>query len=268
MRFRHTDFDDSVNVTRENPLYTLAKYASACLGLVLALYIASALAVDIIAERMDYDTEIWIGDRLAQTPPADVPPEKQRYVETLFAAIPKEGLPPLPYRVQVVEDATPNAGALPGGLIRVHSGLLEAVPSENGLTFVLGHELGHYANRDHLKGLGRGLVVSALSILFLGEGRATANLLGHAIDLSGLEFSRKQETQADLWGLKLLAARYGHAGGAADFFSAVEGRDTPRWAELLSTHPASSARINAVHDAVKRLGYPERETIPQPYYRP
>ena len=49
----------------------------------------------------------------------------------------------------------------------VSTGLLEQTASENELAFVVGHEIGHFRNRDHLRGLGRGvafgLVLAALS---------------------------------------------------------------------------------------------------------
>ncbi len=67
-----------------------------------------------------------------------------------------------PYELQlaILEEESPNAFAVPGGAIYVTRGLLDSVESENELAFVLGHEIGHFRNRDHLRGLGRGLIVS------------------------------------------------------------------------------------------------------------
>ena len=45
-----------------------------------------------------------------------------------------------------------NAVALPGGNIVVFAGLLKEIKSENELAMILGHELGHFAHRDHLRG--------------------------------------------------------------------------------------------------------------------
>jgi Zn-dependent protease with chaperone function len=71
----------------------------------------------------------------------------------------------LPYQITVhVQPSTAvNAAALPGGHMLVFSGLLTEMRSENELAFVLAHELGHYAHRDHLRGLGRALVLMAAS---------------------------------------------------------------------------------------------------------
>ena len=65
-----------------------------------------------------------------------------------------------PFHVYVTEVDDINAIALPGSNIIVFSGLLQNIQSENELVMVLGHELGHYAHKDHLRGLGRGLGIS------------------------------------------------------------------------------------------------------------
>ena len=68
---------------------------------------------------------------------------------------------PYPLQVNLVESETPNAFAFPGGKIVVFSSLLDSVQSENGLAFVLAHELSHFQNRDHLRGMGRSIVFTA-----------------------------------------------------------------------------------------------------------
>ena len=45
--------------------------------------------------------------------------------------------------VVVFEDASPNAFALPGGRIGVHSGLLRVAETPAQLAAVIGHEVGH-----------------------------------------------------------------------------------------------------------------------------
>jgi Zn-dependent protease with chaperone function len=67
-----------------------------------------------------------------------------------------EGLPKFSYKVSVHDQATVNAVALPGGNIIVFKGLLTELKSENEVAMILAHELGHYAHRDHLHGIGQG----------------------------------------------------------------------------------------------------------------
>jgi Zn-dependent protease with chaperone function len=67
------------------------------------------------------------------------------------------------YKIHIIPDPRINAMALPGGNIVVFSALIKETGSENELAFVLAHELGHFANRDHLRGLGRRLLLLTAS---------------------------------------------------------------------------------------------------------
>ncbi|MCA9771470.1 MAG: M48 family metallopeptidase, partial [Myxococcales bacterium] len=71
---------------------------------------------------------------------------------------------PYTFRVSVIDAPEPNAMAMPGGRILVTQGLLDRVESENELASVLGHELGHFHGRDHLRGLGRSAGIALLSV--------------------------------------------------------------------------------------------------------
>ncbi len=64
-----------------------------------------------------------------------------------------------------------------GGHILLFQGLLDILKTENSLSFVIGHELGHFKNRDHLRGLGRGIVLTALSATFTGANSNLTSLL-------------------------------------------------------------------------------------------
>ena len=170
------------------------------------------------------------------------------------------------FRAHVIDDPAPNAHALPGGVLIVTSGLLERIETENELAFVLGHELGHFAGRDHLRGLGRGLAITvAWAALGLGGGQIE-HLAGVASAVSARHFDRTQESDADLFGLDLLAAEYGHTGGTAAVFERVLREPDPdprsgdpdrldRLGAALSTHPLGPDRIAALEAARALAGY-------------
>jgi Zn-dependent protease with chaperone function len=127
---------------------------------------------------------------------------------------------PYVYEIAIWDESEANAVALPGGVIAVTRGLLDSVESENELAFVLGHELGHFHNRDHLRGLGRGAVFSLLLVVVgLGGGGSAVQLASLAGQLAQREADRDREIEADHFGLALLAAEYGHVSGAEIFFS-------------------------------------------------
>src|SRR5919198_33974 len=69
-------------------------------------------------------------------------PELQTYVQQLGAKLAASSeRPNLPWSFKVVDDASPNAFALPGGFIFVTRGLLGLIDSEAELASVVGHEI-------------------------------------------------------------------------------------------------------------------------------
>jgi predicted Zn-dependent protease len=155
---------------------------------------------------------------------------------------------PYTFRVFAVDAPEPNAFALPGGAIALTTGLLEQVDSENELAFVLAHELGHFAARDHLRGLGRGLTLGLLLQAIGGFGASDA-VPSLASDLASRGFARDQERDADAFALDLVVAEYGHAGGADRFFARLPDAEAElgdRAAVWFRTHPLTEGRIRAL----------------------
>ncbi|MEB3231435.1 MAG: M48 family metallopeptidase, partial [Leptolyngbyaceae bacterium] len=114
------------------------------------------------------------------------------------------------YQVLYIPEDTVNAIAIPGDRIIIYQGLLDEMESENELMMVLGHELGHFANRDHLRGLSRQLTVRLLLATFLGDaGSIGAIASSGASMVASAQFSQQQEYQADEIGLRLLDQEYG-----------------------------------------------------------
>jgi len=119
--------------------------------------------------------------------------------------------PELFYHFRVVDDATINAFALPGGHIYIHRGLLNHLNSEAELAAVLGHEIGHVTARHavqrytQIQGYRLGMIVTSIFVpMQPGTGNLTDLLAASFI--SG--FGREQELQADE-----LALRYAPRAG-------------------------------------------------------
>lgn len=154
---------------------------------------------------------------------------------------------PIHLDVSCSEEA--NAFAFPGGAISVTKGLLEKVKTENGLMFILGHEIGHFKNRDHLQGFGRQIVLgTVLALIGIGT---EANQLLNLSQLPMRSFQRDQETNADAVGLDLLEKLYGHTHGADEFFNYLASKESDAEkivAKFASTHPASADRLEFVRN--------------------
>ena len=69
------------------------------------------------------------------------------------------------FTIKVIPGKDVNAFAVPGDTILLVEELLNKVETENELAMVLGHELGHFHFRHHLKGMGRRLVMGFFSMM-------------------------------------------------------------------------------------------------------
>ncbi len=79
---------------------------------------------------------------------------------------------------------------------------------------------------------------------------APVNQLGHA------KFSRTRETAADAEALRILNCRYGHVGGATEFFEAMKDEEQSVFglSHYAASHPAMQERIDTLNAAIKASG--------------
>ncbi|MFQ5535443.1 MAG: M48 family metalloprotease [Sphingomonadales bacterium] len=178
-----------------------------------------------------------------------------------------------PVTVTVLDSPVVNAFALPGGYIYVTRGLLALANSEAELAGVLAHEIGHVTARHTAERYSRATVANIGSML-LGSVVGSSELqklatLGSQAYLAG--FSREQEYQADLLGVRYLGRTGYDPFAEADFlaamgnYSALEarlaGQDGRAGGSFLSTHPGTAKRVRAAIAAAGGTGS-------QPHARP
>jgi predicted Zn-dependent protease len=157
------------------------------------------------------------------------------------------------YEVHVAEDETLNAFALPGGVIVVHTGLIDATTRPEELAGVLAHEVQHVELRHSLRGLIQEMGLRGLWSYATGDLGAT--LGGQAaLELTSLSFSRDAEREADQRGLDALAAAGIDPAGMPAFFKVMsqKARDAP--VAFMSTHPSSAERERELRQRVEALG--------------
>lgn len=137
--------------------------------------------------------------------------EKQlnQILDKLENLLPEKSKKDRDYQVLYIREDVVNAMAIPGDTIIIYEGLLKKIESENELVMILGHELGHFQNRDHLHRLGNMLLVKILLSYFLGD----LETLSSGVDVINVivnsQYSQKQESKADEIGLNLLNQYYG-----------------------------------------------------------
>ena len=267
MRFTPRHPGTNVNVSATHPLKEFAVLAGGLLAVAVGLYLSLGLAVDLIVPRLSLDLEKKLAGafvhRLAKT---DADPDANRALQDLVDRL-RERCAPLPYAVTVhlQPAAAVNAAALPGGHIVVFSGLLAEMTTENELAFVLAHELGHYAHRDHLRGLGRALVLMTAFTVLLGADNGFNDMIGRGLTLTDLSFSRQQETRADEYALETLFCHYGHPAGATAFFSRIpKAGDPGRFGHYFASHPENRRRIAHLEGLIRQRGIPDGPQAPLP----
>ena len=190
-------------------------------------------------------------------------PEEQAKLQSLVDSLAPCLSLPYPITVSLVKSDMVNAMAVPGGKMVVFSGLLESVSSTNGLMFVLAHELGHFKNRDHLRLMGRGIVLSILAMLTFGGDSGFSDILASTINLRTAKYSQSRESKADHTALLALQCHFGHVGGATELFDALKSQEAESDFEFLhyfSTHPELQQRIDDLHQLARELRFPVQET--------
>lgn len=254
MRYVPKQPKEGINVSKTHPLAEASTLVVG-LGIIFALLtVALVFLIEIALYFIPHETEkrlfqSWLPDDIVTVAPFD---ERlvatQELVDTLSRHWPDS---PYDFTVEIHDSDVPNAMAFPGGLIVVTQGLLDEVESENELTFILGHELGHYYNRDHLRALGRIAVISMVFAAGAGDVNVTV------ADLTLRGFGRRQESRADEYGLQIVQSRYGHVGEAWRLFERwEESGEAPEVLEYLSTHPDSGDRIIDMKELAEREGWP------------
>ena len=267
MKFTARHPRTNVNVSPTHPLKEFAILAGGLLAIAIAVYLALGLAVDLIVPHISMGLEKKLAgaflDRFAKN---DRPDQTTQALQSLVDRLQDQCTRlPYPITIHVQESDAVNAAALPGGHMVVFSGLLAQMRSENELAFVLAHELGHYAHRDHLRGLGRALVLMAASTVLLGADNGVSDMIGQGMVLTELSFSRKQETRADEFALKTLYCHYGHVAGAAAFFSELpENSDPGRIGHYFASHPETHRRIRRLEALTRDRQYPVGELTQLP----
>lgn len=263
MKFTPKHLDDNVNVSKTHPLAELGWLIGGLLLIVLICYLLLGVTTEIAVAKIPIKAEIWLGEHLIGRMDALENTPLQERLQKLLDSLPADSpLHEYDFSVQLVESEEINALALPGGNIVVFSGLVEQADSENELAMVLAHELGHFAHRDHLRRLGRGLGLAVGAFVLFGNNNTAGGLINKLLFVSESHYSREQESAADRFGLDLLVASYGHAGGATDFFARVGEKAGHRAPYLLASHPHPQARVDELNDIIAEKSYRIELTLP------
>jgi len=181
----------------------------------------------------------------AQTPLADA--KYQQRLAKLLQGIKEVDGKPLNYKVYRSNEV--NACAYGDGSVRVNSALMDLMDDDE-LLAVIGHELGHVANKDSMKAMKRAYLGSAArEAIFAagGVGQLAGTVLGDISEAYvNAQFSQKQESQADEYGFDFTVAQgrdpYSMARSLEKLNNLSSGQQSSTLAKMFSSHPDSAER--------------------------
>jgi predicted Zn-dependent protease len=160
------------------------------------------------------------------------------------------------WEVNLVVSSQINAFCMPGGKIGFYSGILEQLKlTEDEIAMVMGHEIAH-ALREHARErMGKSAATNIGTELLskaLGLGQTGQAMANYGAQLLTLQFSREDETEADLVGMELAArAGYNPRAGISLWQKMSAGSaGSPEW---LSTHPSGSTRIADIEKSLPQV---------------
>lgn len=153
------------------------------------------------------------------------------------------------YEFFVIEDENLNAFALPGGKVFVNTGALLKIDSEAELAGLLGHEVAHAVLSHGYQRVVQGTLLRNLDRV-VPMGDLVAALIGNA-------YSRQNERQSDILGSRVLANTNYAADGLRNLMQTFTELEKGRGGlfSWLSTHPASSDRVNYLEELIQGNGY-------------
>jgi predicted Zn-dependent protease len=168
---------------------------------------------------------------------------------------------PYTFEVSVIESDVVNAFALPGGYVVVFTALIQKAESAEEVAGVLSHEFNHVLQRHALERIVKQLGVVAVLGIIVGNQQGLPGLMKQiGAELLSLQFSRTQETEADVTGLQLLHRARIDPTGMVTFFQRLSERENGG-VEWLSTHPMSAGRAERLRGHIAALP----NTINEPF---
>ena len=192
----------------------------------------------------------------AQTPLA--PAKYQQRLAKIMQNIKQVDGKPINYKVYRSNEV--NACAYGDGSVRVNSALMDLMDDDE-LLAVIGHELGHVANKDSMKAMKRAYLGSAArEAIFAagGYGQLAGTVLGDSSEAYiNAQVSQKQESNADEYGFQFTVDQgrdpYSMARSLEKLNSLSSGQQSSTLAKMFSSHPDSAQRAAKMRKKADKL---------------
>ncbi len=253
-----------VRAKKRVAMFVLVGVVVGLTALLAGMFFSRGRMVKVAANAVPVDWEVKAGDKLFE----QLMVSKKLVTDKALEAQLKLITDPLvagikdnryPLKFHIIEDATLNAFAMPGGHVVLHSGLLMAADSPEEIAGVLGHEIAHVTQRHSIRSIISSAGLFLLVQTMLGDVTGiVAVLANNSAFLMDRKFSRDFERDADNNGWRYLLAADIKPEGMITFFKKMQEEEkrlqekvkeatsidmSSASLEVLSTHPATEERM-------------------------
>jgi len=173
------------------------------------------------------------------------------------------------WEIEVFENPGVNAFAMPGGKLGVYTGLFSVASNQDELATVIGHEIAHVTEKhsyERAKREMRTRVGTTIGMAVIAGNMANRQIRSHAdiyemnnqinavntmsqiLSTYGLNlpFNRKQESDADKTGLRLMAEAGFNPFASLSLWKKMQEDSNRPNLEFVSSHPSSENRIKGL----------------------
>ncbi len=247
MKYSATLPDDNVNISHERPLLVGLKLVLSLALLAGVAYLILGFMMNLLVSSISPENEKRLMEFISVD--ANLSQSQSPYLSSITQKLAICADIPYDTKIYIMETPELNAFAMPGGIIYITRGMIKKLGSENELAFIIGHELGHFKNKDHLKMLGHRLVFGVIGVL-LGSnyGVVASTTLG----IGNAKYSQSAEYAADIFGLEVMNCAYGSVTDATAMFERMDEGD--EWKHFIATHPGFKARVETMKEKIAKDG--------------
>lgn len=162
------------------------------------------------------------------------------------------------WEFNLVESKEVNAWCMPGGKVVVYTGLLPITQTENALAIVMGHEITHAVAGHGRERMSQAMLAEGIQVagnVALSSNPKTVDIFNQVYGPAAqigvlLPYSRKQESEADHYGLIFAAMAGYNPQEAITFWTRMASMGGDKPPVFLSDHPGDEQRIEDLKKAM------------------
>lgn len=234
---------------------------------------APSLSADAISFQDQYQNQAiaaWSMQQLGGSDKLITDPWVQQVMNDLVWQLNANARSQAPYGLVIINDASINAFAIPGGVMGINVGTITTADRMDEVAGVMAHEVAHLSQRHYERGQSEktkalliqlgGLVAAGLAAK-ASEGNAATAILASsqsaAMD-SAMTFSRANEREADRVGMHIMQASGYDPHAMAEFFaklnqtSKLNTSNTAFLPSFVRSHPISQERLTEASSRAKQ----------------